>query len=241
MKRKLILVLILILLPLLVFADELVLVKGRGVPVCEAHLRNLEELGLNEMVCQRDETYPEINGITRPKWEELDLRENKELVKKIHKFFGVGDQFGKLKIVDDDEEFEEYFNRILKYDSLKKTIVDINNNGKSEVVMLYREPRCDVERNRSYNIPYSRSLFVLDEKKRLMHVRKTELLLQNIYRLNVDIKSKAIESIYRLYDVFAYKGSIYFDKWNAYDWTLTVYKISNQTATEICQYKYISQ
>jgi len=42
-----------------IFAGELVLVKGKGIPVCEAHYKNLKSLTLNEMVCQRDESFPE--------------------------------------------------------------------------------------------------------------------------------------------------------------------------------------
>ncbi|MBI3399770.1 MAG: hypothetical protein HY026_11160 [Deltaproteobacteria bacterium] len=214
---------------------EYVLKKGQGVEVCEAHFKNLETLTLNEMVCQRDESYPEANGITMPKWEELDLKENKELVKRIGKFFTFGDQFIKDEMLDS----EGYFNsQTLKYNSLKKTTADIDNDGKPEIVMLYREPRCDVERNIAYNIPYSRSLFVLDEAKNQIDVKKTEPLLQNISKSGYDIKTKAIESIYRLYDVFFYKKDTYFDKWFIRDWTLTVYKLSNDRGSEVCRYKY---
>lgn len=232
-----VIVLVIFLLPVSVFADELVLVKGKGVPVCEAHLKNLKALELNEMVCERDKAYPEANGITRPKWEELDVRENKELVRSIGKFFAVGDQFGELKIIDDEKEFEKYFNRVLEYNSLKKTIVNIDNYDKPEIVMLYRKPMCDVYRNIAYNIPYSRPLFVLDEAKNLIDVKKTEPLLQNPFPR--DIKAKAVNSGYQLYDIFIYKKSIYFDKWNIYEWTLSVYKLSRGTATEVCRYKYI--
>jgi hypothetical protein len=87
MKIKLILIVFFLFLSSICFADELVLVKGKGIPVCEAHFKNLRALGFNEMVCQRDESYPEENGITRPEWEDMDLRENKELVKKNKEVF----------------------------------------------------------------------------------------------------------------------------------------------------------
>ena len=240
MRKKLMFLLFMVFaLPYAVFADELVLVKGKGVPVCEAHYKNLKSLTLNAMVCQRDESYPEENGITRPKWEEMDLKENKELLKKIKKFFSIGEQFGAFKLIDDEKEFEKYFNNhILKYDSLRKSTVDIGNNGKPEVVMLYRAPRCDVNRNREYNIPYSRMLFVLDKEKNLIDTKKTEPLLQNITAPGYDIKSKAQENLYRLYDVFFYKNETYFDKWFIYDWSLNVYKLSKDSAEEICKFKY---
>jgi hypothetical protein len=237
--KKILVVLFLIFVPMSVLADELVLVKGKGVPVCEAHIKNLRSLELNEMVCERDESYPEENGITRPKWEEVNLKENKELVKKIHKFFSIGDQFGSENLIDDEKEFEKYFNNnILKYDSLGTSTVDIANNGKAETVMLYREPRCNVERNKEYNIPYSRGLFVLDKDKNLIDIKNTAPLLQNITAPGYDIKSKAQESNYRLYDVFFYKNQTYFDKWFIRDWTLTVYRLSKDSMEETCRFKY---
>jgi len=142
MKKKtcISILIITLILPVITFADDLVLLEGKGLPVCEAHFKNLKTLGLNEMVCQRDKSYPEANGITRPKWEVLDLGENKELVKKIEKFLSVGDQFGELEIIDDEKQFERFFlNHPLKYNLLNKTAVNIANDGKSETVMLYRE------------------------------------------------------------------------------------------------------
>lgn len=241
MKKKIlqfILFVVVLALPYAVFSGELVLIKGKGVPICEAHYKNLKSLNyLDHMVCERDKYYPEQNGITRPKWEKLDLRENKELIKRIHKFFGIGDQFGALKLIDDEKEFKKYFNdHIMEYNLLNKTTVDIGNNGKPEIVMLYREARCDVNRNIAYNIPYSRPLFVLDKAKNLIDIKKTEPLLRNPFPR--DIKAKAVNRMYQLYDILIYKNTNYFDKWNVRDWTLTVYYQSKDEVKEVCRYQY---
>jgi len=101
MKRKIFLFILFVALtfPYAVFAGELVLIKGKGVPVCEAHYKNLKKLNyVEDIVCYRDKNYPEQSGITRPKWEELDLRGNKELVEKIKKFLEEGDQFKKVEM-----------------------------------------------------------------------------------------------------------------------------------------------
>jgi hypothetical protein len=231
--------LIILTLPYTISADELVLVKGKGCSVCEAHYKNLRSLELNDMVCERDKSYPEKNGITRPKWEVVDLRENKELIKKITKFFSKGDQFGASKLVDNEKEFEKYFNEnVEKYNLLIRSRVDIGNIGKPETVLLYREPRCDTVRNYEYNIPYSRVLFVLDEAKNLIDVKKTEPLLQNPFAHLYEVGGKAQGYLYQIYDIFIYKNRTYFDKWNVYDWTLSVYIQSNGKAKEVCKYKY---
>ncbi|MBU2591192.1 MAG: hypothetical protein KKC21_04140 [Nitrospinae bacterium] len=135
--------------PTLTFADELILVKGKGVEVCEAYHKELQGMSLQDMVCGKGTDFitvldvkiriplcceEEISNSTqdfkRPKWERLDLRENKELVKKIHKFYGVGDQFGKLRALDEDNGFEKLMDEMYtRMDALYKTSVDIDNDG----------------------------------------------------------------------------------------------------------------
>ncbi|MBI5213888.1 MAG: hypothetical protein HY957_11065 [Nitrospirae bacterium] len=230
--RKIILLMFMLvfIFPVPVFAGELKLVKGKGIPVCEAHFKNLKTMDLYKMVCERDEYYPEENGIKRPQWEKLDLRENKEIVKRIHKFYSYGDQFSEMEIMDDEKQFEELMKVIyLKSHALYKTAVDIDNDGKAEKILLYSQGFC-METH-----VYSRPLFVLYEAKNLIDVKKTELLLDP-FKKYVDVKVKS--SPYMLYDVFFYKNISYFDKWDVDYWTLTVYKLSKGSGREACKYKY---
>jgi hypothetical protein len=236
-KKKLLFILffVVLALPYAVFAGELFLIKGKGVPVCEAHYKNLEEMHyVNYMVCDRDKYYPEQNGITRPKWQGLDLKENKELVKKIQKFLGYGDQFEKVKMFDDKDEYEGYLEEIRRIigDTMFLTMVDVDNDGKEEKIILYNDGRC-METH-----AYSRALLVLDEANNQIDVKKTEPLLQNTTDLRADIRSKAVESNYQMYDVFFYKDQTYFDKWNMRNWTLSVYIDSKGKTKEVCNYKY---
>ena len=236
MKRKIlvfILFFVVLASPFAAFAGELYLVKGKGVPVCEAHYQNLKNLDIAEhMVCERDKYYPEQNGITRPKWEELDLKENKELVKKIMKFFYFGNQFTKIKMYDDKDEYESYLEELLRTgDTMFFTMVDINNDGKQEKVILYNHAQC------MYTHAYSRFLLVLDQVNNQIDVKKTEPLLQNTTDPRADIRSKA-DSLYQMYDVFFYKDQTYFDRWDTDGWTGSVYIDSNGITKQLCNYKY---
>jgi hypothetical protein len=236
MKKKiLLLVLIVVLaLPYAAFPGDLLLKKGNGVPVCEAHYKNLKELNFAQyMVCDRDKNYPEQDGITSPKWKELDLKENRELVKKIKKFLEGRDQFEKIKMYDDKDEYESYLEELLRFgDTMFFTMVDIDNDGKQDKLILYNDGRCmDTH-------VYSRALLVIDEVNNRIDVKKTEPLLQNTTDPRADLRSKAGESNYQMYDVFFYKDQTYFDKWNMRNWTLSVYIDSKGITKEVCNFKY---
>jgi len=235
MKKKILVFILFVVLalPYAVFAGELYLIKGKGVPVCEAHYKNLKEIKYFEhMVCDPDKYYPEENGVTRPKWKELDLRENKELVKKIKKFLDYGDQFKKIEMYDDKDEYENYLKLMpLMGNTMFFTVVDIDNDGKQEKVILYSDGRC------MYTHAYLRVLLVLDDANNQIDIKKTEPLLQNTTDPHADIRSKA-DGLYQMYDVFFYRDQTYFDKWDMSNWTLSVYIDSKGITKEVCSYKY---
>ena len=233
-KKKVLFVLFIILaLPYAPSAGELYLIKGKGVPVCEALYKNLKELNFFEdMVCERDKYYPDQYGITRPKWEELNLKENKDLLKKIKKFLEDGDQFKKIRMYDDEGEFEGYLKLVSDIgDRMLFMKVDIDNDGKQDKLILYNDGRCmDTH-------VYSRALLVLDEVNNQIDVKKTEPLLQNTADPRAPIEAKVI-SHYQMYDVFFYKHQTYFDRWDTDDRTGTVYIDSKGITKEVCKYKY---
>ncbi len=185
------------------------------------------------MVCERDKYYPQQNGITRPKWQELDLKDNKELVKKVNKFSGFGNQSEKVKMFDDKDECGSYLEEIIRIgNTMFLTMVDVDNDGKEEKIILYNDGRC-METH-----AYSRGLLVLDEANNQVDVKKAEPLLQNTTDPRADVRSKAAESNYQMYDVFFYKGQTYFDKWNVRNLTLSVYIDSKGTTEEVCNLKF---
>ncbi len=212
-------------------ADELVLLKGKGAQVCEKHLENLNMLTLRGNVCDREE-YPE-DSIKRPKWQDLDLEANKELVKKIEKFLTNGDQFSKSEIYDDEKQFEHYMKYVIKSNYLLVSKIDIDNDGKLETVCLYSERRC-----MEPGSPYARALLLLTGNGDLIDIRKTEPLLQNPFGNLYDVRGKAVNHLYQLYDVFFFNNQTFFDKWNARDRTLTVYELKGNITKEVCGFKY---
>jgi hypothetical protein len=198
-----------------------VLVKGKGIPICEAHFKNLKSLSLNEMVCRSDEFYPEGNGITRPEWEEIDLKKNKELVKRIEKYFDFGDQNAKREMYDNEKEFDRYLDIILKIgDEIYLSNIDIDNDGKKEKILFYYSGRC------MYTHVYSRTLLVWDEHDNLINENTTKSICHDTI------------GVYQIYDVLLYKNRTYFDRWNVRDWTLHVYIHSEGKTKEVCKYKY---
>ena len=138
-----------------------------------------------------------------------------------------------MKIYDDEKEFEHYLNGPLKNSFIKIAEIDIDNDGKLEKALLYHARLCNIER-RYY---YARPLLVLDKAKNQIDVEKTEPLLQNPFPNN--LQAKAVNHDYQLYDVILHKNIIYFDKWNARDWTVIIYKLAKNETKEICKYKYI--
>jgi len=233
MKRMIIslLVVYLFAFPAFSYADELIFLKGKDTPVCKAHHSNLKNLRLDRMVCERDNYYLEKNGITRPEWEDLDLKVkiNKELFIKMSKFFTYGDQNVKNEDLDDDKKYEKF----KKYAScnLDYTNANIANDGIEEKLVRFSAGRC---MSSSY---YARSLAVVDGSNKV-DTEKTKQLLQNISKPGYVLKNEAQESLFRVYDIFFYRDKTYFDKWFAYDWTLTVYKLHKGKTEIVCKFKY---
>lgn len=234
MKKIGILFFALALLPAAGWAGELKLIKGKGVEVCKAYQKSLQSMSLQDMVCGEK---ADTKDFKRPKWGKLDFSGNKELLKKISNFISYGDQFAEDKgfgfeILSEKlwQESEVMGQKFPPMYALYTTKVDVDNDGMAERILLFREYICMFTR------VYSRPLFVLDEAKNQIDVEKTEPLLQNPFPR--DIKAKAINHLYQLYDIFFYRGKTYFDKWNMRDKTLNIYKQSKNETKEVCSYKY---
>jgi hypothetical protein len=152
MRKRVILVLILFLLPVSVFAGEYVLVNGKGVEVCEAYKKNLESF--NEprpMACER-KINTNFKDFEKPVWEKVDLEKHRELFRRVLKYYSTTGniyfgktiaQFGK-SIYDDETELNSRIkdHKESGYSFIKHTRIDIDNDTKPDDVLIYRDNPC---------------------------------------------------------------------------------------------------
>jgi hypothetical protein len=232
MKRIFISILIALLgLPTFGIAKDLVLIDGKGKDVCEMRLKNLNKLTLNDMICNRLKS-PSIKGFRKPAWVKMNLKDNKELVRKIEKFFMIGNQDGKDESIDNDGEFEDYVTTVLRSNYLLVSDLDIDNDGRTEKVCLYNDRLC------LFTFSYARPLLVIDNNMKHVDLDKTEPLLQNRFAEQHDIKGKAVNYLFQIYDVFIFQNVTYFDNWDVAADALTVYTIAEGQVKQVCKYKY---
>jgi len=231
---KTILFLALLFFPAFGFAEEYVFEKGAGLELCGQYHENIEWFHPRDIACDR-KFRPEFKEFSKPKWEEWDLNANKDLSIRIKKFIWYGDQsinmpdLNRLLFVDDLKNYPAF-----GLDSVYFTRIDINNDGQPENVILYSENKCLDTRI------FSRLLLVLNEDKTRIDIQKTTPLVQNP-SAEKSLQARLASSHFNVYDVFMYKGQIYFDHWSGEGSfcreTLSVYELSGPKVKEICKYK----
>ena len=244
-------IIFILLLPVYVCAGEYVLVKGKGVEVCEAYKKNLNSFNLHYeyvMACER-KINPKFTDFKKPEWKEIDLWENREFLKKVEHFLGEY-YYDPEK---NTKDWEKLLKDRIKEDTLYRTTIyitemDINNDGKKENVIQYKNGYCP---GGNY---YGAALLVLNDDKGDINIEKTKPLLQNYRSLKNGPLSEGWE--FAMYDVFVYKNVIYFDRWSGNQWPggklgkekLKLLKVfvtetdekANINTEEICQYKFRS-
>lgn len=189
------------------------ILEGQGVEVCEACLKGFEAavLAPDPVVfsgCER--TYEFALDFTTPKWVELDPLEHLALVKQVMMFIRPPDPSRGIEgTIYDGKNFRREIQTEVKYErlSISLAMVDIDNDGQTEPVFRYRWGICG---NPGAPSPF-RSLIVLNHDRKGIDKTKTEVLAQNDSkerRLPLGIASDNI------YDVFLYRGQVYFDSWN---------------------------
>jgi hypothetical protein len=229
-------ILVVFLFPVLAFGEnnenaQYKFIKGKGIELCEAYYKNLILFEPRDIACER-KFDSEFKEFKKPAWVKLNLTEHKELLKKICKFFLRCDQLAKDEQFDNKEQFEKHMKGTLLNigSSVYFGRTDIDNDGKLENVVLYNDGRCNEMR------VFAKALLVLNEDKTLISAKKTQSLLQNPFEPDIKCRRKKTY-LYQLYDIFFYKNRTYFDKWNVYDDTLSVYELSHDKTTEHCKFK----
>ena len=233
-----------VLLPSLAFAGRYELVKGKGVEVCEAYKRNLESFhSAYPMICAR-KVNPEINGFEKPVWKDVDTERDggRTLLNRVLNYQHAGDYDQFRRNVYSDVELSEMVARSRKARViiLSRTDVDIDNDGKLDDVLVYRDGLCP-DTSVSY---FATNLFVLKAgpkpgESMIDANNPVERLLRHVVSPE--------GGHFTVADLFRYKGTTYIDKYCAFKNRFTgcddvdilvVFKMKQDTANEICRYKF---
>jgi hypothetical protein len=180
-------------LPSLALAGRYELVKGQGVEVCEAYEKNLNSFKPTvPMVCHRPIS-PKFGDFQKPTWDRLNFDQNSKLILAV-------DNLLRPNYFANPEIAESTLRGNVKQDNYKYqlTVVDIDNDGKTEPVLRFVEscwpgsPRLG-----------GAALVVLQQDGKNVDVKKSEMIAtEDISRYN-----------HQMRDVFLYKGKTYVDNW----------------------------
>ena len=211
-------------------AGDYELVVGKGTPLCEACLKNLEQMTTHP-VC--DHVYRPQLGLGSPAWEKLDVYKHKNLYKRASKYLGFGDEFANNHILDDDEQLQKYLSHEIPGGlAMHRAQVDLDNDGTPEQVLKLTSHEC-----RSTRLMYGTDLVVFSPN--LDGVKKA--VSDQIKQTYVESTDQAGAN--QTYGVFTYRGKTYFDLWNAYYRDvarrhhdgLTIYAIESGTMKTLCE------
>jgi len=201
------------------------IIKGTSSEMCVAYVRNLNSLieEWSYMSCDR-RINPKFRDFSKPPWQRIDKWEYIKLVKQIIRLF---DNFNSRNAT---ENKLEWWLRSAR--TLYSIRVDIDNDESIERVIRYEFLFCGGSRR------YASPIMVVDDQMKYLDVEATRHLLQNPFG---DHKNFAGNWLYAMYDVFLYKGKVYFDKWSD-DFNqkgyIHVFKTEQGITQEVCTLKF---
>lgn len=217
MKKRIIVMMIslILVLPAMSLAGEYILIKGKGVEVCEEYKKNLESFNDPQpMMCER-KINPDFKDFEKPSWEKVDLEEHRELFRRLLKYHGSTyriyfgktiAQFGK-STYDDETELNSRIkdHKESGYSFIKHTRIDIANDTHPVDILIFRERNCP-------DGPpfYASNLYLLLEDPSVKDAMicsacPAEEQLRKEISLNNGMDTDM--------DVFRYKGVTYIDKY----------------------------
>jgi hypothetical protein len=221
--------------------------EGQGVEVCEACLSALEEIasgpdGVGLSGCERD--YNSQFGLSEAEWTEIEPLKHLALLRKVMMFLRpvdpelhVGRGLAPLEgtIYENDDTFKHEIKTEMKYERIAifLAVVDIDNDGRSEPVVKYRRGICG---NPQAASP-SRALIVLTQDRKSIDRAKTDLVTQSRGKSSRFPTGTDSE---KMYDVFSFKGKVYFDSWDRGPDPdiVTVYQAEKKRVTSLCKFRY---
>lgn len=216
-----------------VFAAQYELVKGKGVKVCEIYKSTLNASHpLEPLTCERV-VRQDYSDLKIPKWERIDLWENRALYWDIRQFLEGRENLGVM--TKEEEGWINRRSRLALSPHLFVAVIDIENNGKRENVLMYKNGICGQAEK-----TYATALFVRKGSGQTIDRGKTQLLLQNTdrNRKTGEVVSAPLNYVYNTYGVFEYDKAVYFDRVDGRAMSrdgLSVYTIENGTAKLVCE------
>lgn len=206
-------------------AGKYELVQGQGVEVCEAYGKSLNSFRQlpYPMACER-KLDPKLSQFAKPKWEEMDVWSNRQLLRDVEYFF-------RLEWRIDYETWQRILAQRIhdRHRRLLLADVDINNDEKKDNVLKYINGSCTGTHF------YATPLLAIKANDSTLDIEKTHHLLQN------PGSTEAGRWGYTMYDVFIYKNQTYFDRWSELadqKGVLKVFQTRDNQTQELCSYRY---
>jgi len=214
------------------------MLEGQGVDVCEACLKALEALPSDLTGCERNYD-PALGFEVGPFWEEISPRENLALLKKVMLLIQPPPQ-GISGSIFDGRNFDREIRGQMEHGGIELSLakIDIDNDGRSEPVLRFRKGAC-IGHGEALHVQYQ-PLLVLQADRLSVDLGKTDLVMQNPKKR----KDLPFGSVWeRIYDVFQYKGAVYFDKWewddyNTADENFSIFQAVSNNVNPLCKYRY---
>lgn len=197
------------------------LVKGKGVEMCEAYLKNLNSLHPAEpMRCDRP-VNPEFKDFQKPRWDRIDALKDFDLIVKVDtvlrpRYYANIKREVMLTSLRNNIETGNY--------KFSLVTVDIDNDGQSEPVLRYLDSCWPGNKG-----PWGTPLVVLQQNKRDVDQVKSE---------QVATGHGVTGYQGSIYDVFRYKGTTYFDYWIEEEGPLRVMLTKQGATAEICRLRF---
>lgn len=229
-------------------AGQYVLEKGKGVEVCEAYQKNLNSFG-EPMVCER-QLDPQLPDFKKPEWTKPNDDQARSLEFDMAKY--TSRVLGKPE-PKSEAEIGVRTEKDIGWPAKRRLArVDVDNDGKPDIVLRQENGTCPETRAFSVNIA------VLTEDVKRYDLEKSQFINAEYSALVGQLKndpkpweqrtaglSKTDFRGYALYDVFQYRGTTYFDLWETgkdfpdpASARLHVFLHKNGKTQEVCTYRF---
>ena len=196
------------------------IILGKGVELCEACLQNLLRQSAEEAVCDRQ--YASDLGLRKVQWAPFNLVDHTGLLMRMDNLINSGNESAKGIFENDHRKAKEYaeggpVRKLLPTIVLERAEVDIDHDGIPDRLLRYEQGKCR-RMFGGWEYFYESALVVFKEDDRSVDYPKTDLLAQHFLDASDALKFRDKYRIgiphYQMYQVFTYKGTVYFDRWD---------------------------